>query len=57
MDELVADLKRKFEPSQQHIKSVRNFPRRKKELFQNVRLFTDVFCDKLYFLYIRAVGW
>ena len=37
MDKLLEDFQRKFEPSQQHIKSVRNFPRRKKELFQNVK--------------------
>ena len=37
MDELLKDVKGKGEPSQLHVKSVGNFPRRKKELFQNFK--------------------
>ena len=37
MDELLKDVKGKGEPSQLHVKSVGNFPRRKKELFKNLK--------------------
>ena len=35
MYEMWEEFRRKFEPSQQHVESVTNFPRRKTELFQN----------------------
>ena len=37
MDELLKDVKGKGEPSRLHVKSVGNFPRRKKELFKNLK--------------------
>ena len=37
MYEMWEEFRRKFEPSQQHVESVTNFPRRKTELFQNLK--------------------
>ena len=35
MDELLEAFRRKFEPSERHVETIKNFPRRKDELFQH----------------------
>ena len=37
MDAMLEEFRRKFEPTEQHVQTIKNFPRRKDELFQHLR--------------------
>ena len=37
MEELLEAFRTKFEPSEQHVQTIKHFPRRKDELFQHLR--------------------